>query len=463
MRSWLYLPPKPAPGAAPPPLVVRPYLGETYPKPYAEALPPGGLFANIRLMVGHGYAVLIPGLPRRRDETEPLAGLAERVLQVVDAAAARPDLAHAFDPDRLALWGHSYGGYSVLGIVAQTHRFRAAVASAPPTNLLSMWGTFQPSWRVAPEDGVWVAWPSGWVETAQGAMGGPPWTEGARYLRNSPALLADRIETPVLLFHGDQDPIPVTQSEQMFSALYRQGKTAQLVTYWGEDHLLNSPGTVRDLYARGFAWIDRFLADPVNATDGTPRGVRQARLPVADPALDDRRLQDAARPAAQDQVLGRQDLIQCAAVQQARLAEHAFQQVRAQELQAGGDHVAVEHAEVALAVARDDAIRQAVAERVAGEPPLPPVARQPEGRDAERLLDDGLGQQGIELIRGAMTAGVRARQQRVGERLGLQALGRREPLRAFEPGMAVATGPSGPAAGQPQACGRRRGLPAERS
>lgn len=272
MRSWLYLPPKPAPGAAPPPLVVRPYLGETYPKPYAEALPPGGLFANIRLMVGHGYAVLIPGLPRRRDETEPLAGLAERVLQVVDAAAARPDLAHAFDPDRLALWGHSYGGYSVLGIVAQTHRFRAAVASAPPTNLLSMWGTFQPSWRVAPEDGVWVAWPSGWVETAQGAMGGPPWTEGARYLRNSPALLADRIETPVLLFHGDQDPIPVTQSEQMFSALYRQGKTAQLVTYWGEDHLLNSPGTVRDLYARGFAWIDRFLADPVNATDGTPPG-----------------------------------------------------------------------------------------------------------------------------------------------------------------------------------------------
>ena len=268
VRSWLYLPPEPAPGP-PPPLVVRPYLGETYPKPYTLGPPPGALFANIRLMVGHGYAVLIPGLPRPRDATEPLQGLADRVLKVVDAAAARHDLKDAFDPQRLALWGHSYGGYSALGILTQTRRFRAAVASAPPTNLLSFWGTFQPSWRVSPQDGVWIAWPAGWVETAQGGMGAPPWAAPERYVRNSPALLADRIDTPVLLLHGDQDPISVSQSEQMFSALYRQGKTAALVTYWGEDHLLNSPGTVRDLYARGFAWIDTYVGGPVSAAGGT--------------------------------------------------------------------------------------------------------------------------------------------------------------------------------------------------
>jgi acetyl esterase/lipase len=283
VRSWLYLPPEPPPGPSPP-LVVRPYLGETYPRPSTPGPPPGALFANIRLMVGHGYAVLVPGLPRPRDAREPLQGLADRVLAVVDAAAARPDLKDAFDPQRLALWGHSYGGYSALGILTQTRRFRAAVASAPPTNLISFWGTFQPSWRVSPQDGVWIAWPAGWVETAQGGMGAPPWAAPKRYVRNSPALLADRIDTPVLLFHGDQDPIPVSQSEQMFSALYRQGKTAALVTYWGEDHLLNSPGTVRDLYARGFAWIDTYVGGPVSAAAGPPTAHPAAASASAGPS-----------------------------------------------------------------------------------------------------------------------------------------------------------------------------------
>ncbi|MBU1376125.1 MAG: prolyl oligopeptidase family serine peptidase [Alphaproteobacteria bacterium] len=282
VRSWLYLPPDRRPGP-PPPLIVRPYLGETYPRPYVSGPPPGALFANIRLMVGRGYAVLIPGLPRPKDGSEPLEGLADRVLAVVDAAAARPDLKNAFDPKRLALWGHSYGGYSTLGILTQTRRFRAAVVSAPPTNLLSFWGTFQPSWRVVPQDGVWIAWPTGWVETAQGGMGEPPWAAPERYVRNSPALLADRINTPVLLLHGDQDPIPVSQSEQMFSALYRQGKTASLVTYWGEDHLLNSPGTVRDLYARGFDWIDTYVGGPISGADGTPTAHPEAASASAGP------------------------------------------------------------------------------------------------------------------------------------------------------------------------------------
>jgi dipeptidyl aminopeptidase/acylaminoacyl peptidase len=257
VRSWLYLPPDSGSGA-PPPLVVRPYLGERNPVPYPEYPPPLGLTANIRTLVGHGYAVLLPSLPRAPN-AEPLEGLADRVLAIVDAVGARPDLTQAYDHQRLALWGHSYGGYSVLGILTQTQRFGAAVASSPPTNLISIWGTFQPSWRVAPEDGLWMAWPAGWTETAQGGMGGPPWADPDRYVRNSPALLADRIQTPVLLLHGDQDPIGLSQSEQMFSALYRQNKPAELVTYWGEEHGLSSPGTVRDIYARGFGWIDGHL------------------------------------------------------------------------------------------------------------------------------------------------------------------------------------------------------------
>lgn len=257
LRSWLYLPAK-RPGR-PPPLVVAPYSGAAYATPPSDADPVIGLVLNIRALVGHGYAVLVPSLPRPGGQTDPTTGLADRIQLIIDAAAVQPDLAGRFDASRTALWGHSYGGYTVMAVIGQTSRFKAAIESGGPSDLFGMWGAFQQSWRVDPGDGVWVTWSAGWVETVQGAMGSPPWGDPARYLRNSPWLSADRIVTPLLLLHGDQDPIPLTQAEMMFSALYRQGKDAVLVTYWGEGHFVCSPGNVRDLYARAFEWLDDHL------------------------------------------------------------------------------------------------------------------------------------------------------------------------------------------------------------
>jgi len=52
----------------------------------------------------------------------------------------------------------------------------------------------------------------------------------------------------------------------MFAALYRQDKDAMLVTYWGEGHLFNSPGNIRDMWRRALA----FLAERL-ALSGAPR------------------------------------------------------------------------------------------------------------------------------------------------------------------------------------------------
>jgi dipeptidyl aminopeptidase/acylaminoacyl peptidase len=107
------------------------------------------------------------------------------------------------------------------------------------------------------------------MESGQGRMGVPPWADPARYARNSPLLQADAITTPLLLAHGDQDgAVPLTQSEAMFSALYRQNKDALLVTYWGEGHYISSPGNVRDLYARVREFLDAHLALPTTAAEG---------------------------------------------------------------------------------------------------------------------------------------------------------------------------------------------------
>ncbi|MDP3748643.1 MAG: prolyl oligopeptidase family serine peptidase [Phenylobacterium sp.] len=78
---------------------------------------------------------------------------------------------------------------------------------------------------------------------------------------------ADRISAPLLLIAGDQDEVSVTQSQAMFSALYRQGKDTQLITYWGERHLISSPANLRDLYVRAFDWLGRTLTPAA----GSPR------------------------------------------------------------------------------------------------------------------------------------------------------------------------------------------------
>lgn len=255
LTSWLYLP---ARGPIRPALIVRPYLGDDYattPSPRAPVL---GLAADVRVLVGEGYAVLTPSLPLSMDNRAPLHGLAKRVIDIVDAAARQAP--GEFDPERLAIWGHSYGGYTTMGVIGQTDRFKAAISMNAPTDLIGIYGTFQPSWRISPEDGVWASWPSGWAEDSQGRMGAPPWRAAARYIENSPLFLAETIRTPVMLIHADQDPVPLTQAEEMFSALYRQNKDAVIVTYWGEGHIISSPANVRDLYRRSFEWLEHYLA-----------------------------------------------------------------------------------------------------------------------------------------------------------------------------------------------------------
>ena len=275
LTSWLYLPPRR--GGPPPGLVVKVYSGDTYREPPPLKAPVLGLMGDTRVLVGQGYAVLAPSLPRPRPVgtgPEPVEGLAERILAIVDAASRDPATAGTFDADRLALWGHSYGAYTVMAVITQTDRFKAAVAVSGYADLVSKWASLPVPHRVLQDEGVWSNYVTGGMESGQGGMGVPPWVDPARYARNSPLLRADAIHTPLFLAHGDQDGVvPITESEAMFSALYRQNKDAVLVTYWGEGHYISSPGNVRDLYARVQAFFDEHLGgrpSGVGATSASP-------------------------------------------------------------------------------------------------------------------------------------------------------------------------------------------------
>jgi len=255
VTSWLYLPAGHGPHDDRP-LIVVPYPGATHPAPPPGNAPDAMVFAaNVRVMVGAGYAVLVPSLPLGRD-AEPAEGLASAMLAAVEAAqAADPGLSKT----RLAVWGQSFGGFGALTAATQSSRFKAVISSSGASDMFSKYGAQGAHALIVPE--VWLQ-PSnmfGWAESGQGRLAGPPWADVERYARASPLLHADQVTAPVMLIAGELDGAS-SQAEEMFTALYRQGKPVELRYYLGEGHVILSPANVRDVYQSAFHFLQAALS-----------------------------------------------------------------------------------------------------------------------------------------------------------------------------------------------------------
>lgn len=232
------------------PLITVVYAGAVYsdsPPPMIRTINNASSM-NYQLLAAHGYAVLLPSMPAG---LEPYAELTKGVLPAVDKVIEEG----IADPKRLGLFGHSYGGYSVYGLVTQTNRFQAAVASAGLSDLVSIYGTFDARFRYDqfPQERLSLM---NMAETGQIRMGNPPWKDFDRYVHNSPIFYVNKIETPLMIIQGDYDMVPIQQGEEVFSALYRQNKRSQFVRYWGEGHVVEGQANVRDFWGRICRWFD---------------------------------------------------------------------------------------------------------------------------------------------------------------------------------------------------------------
>ncbi len=210
---------------------------------------------NFQLVAARGYVFLQPSIPLKPEgeADDPMLKLLKGVLPPVEKAIA---LGIA-DPERLFLMGQSFGGYAVYGLITQTHRFKAAVSLAGLANLVSLYGAFDPRFRYR-ENAHEDFFAGALMESGQTAMGNPPWKDLGRYLRNSPIFAVDRVQTPLMIIQGDLDYVPIQQGEEFFASLYRQGKRADFVRYWGEGHVLASPANIKDMWERIFAWFEEF-------------------------------------------------------------------------------------------------------------------------------------------------------------------------------------------------------------
>lgn len=229
--------------------------------------------ANPQLLTTGGYAVLSVALANEAESTRDtmFENFVTGIHAAVDATLDRyPDLPR----HRMAVIGHSFGGYTALAVAARSRRFNSYISWAGPTDLFGMWGEIMVHSLLWPEDQFTVAQSVGWTESGQAGLPGPPWTSPNQYALASPYLQADRVVDPVLLITADKDYVAQSQAERMFAALHRQGKIARMVVYWGEGHDNTSPANLRDAYVQIFDWLEETIGrDAVmpQETDAPPR------------------------------------------------------------------------------------------------------------------------------------------------------------------------------------------------
>lgn len=210
---------------------------------------------NMQIAAAHGYAVLFPSVPvTYRERKEVRIKVVNEALPAVLAATRR---GYA-DPQRLAVWGLSYGGEAVFDLLTRTDIFKAAIVSSGVSDLISAYGALDARYRYGDraEDEVELEF---LIEGGEFNLGSPPWRHRLLYIENSPVFSVNRVHTPLLITDGDLDFVSMQQSEEFFRALVRQNKPVRFVRYWGEGHGMENPANIRDYWHQAFKWLERYL------------------------------------------------------------------------------------------------------------------------------------------------------------------------------------------------------------
>ncbi len=215
---------------------------------------------NFSYYTSNGYVIFIPDIIYKTGY--PGASAFNCIVSGTQAMCDRYDF---IDRNRMGIQGQSWGGYQVAYLVTQTDMYRAAMAGAPVSNMTSAYGG--------------IRWGSGMsrafqYEQTQSRIGGNLWDKFMLYVENSPVFEADRIETPLLIMHNDNDgAVPWYQGIELFNAMRRLNKPAWMLVYNGAPHNLKRRADCKDLTVRMQQFFDYYLKDapePVWMKYGVP-------------------------------------------------------------------------------------------------------------------------------------------------------------------------------------------------
>jgi acylaminoacyl-peptidase len=215
-------------------------------------LPHGGPEANdslrfdmfTRTISGMGYVVL---QPQYRGSTgygsEFLSAIyqhfGDRAYRDVDSATDYAISQGWADPNRLAIFGWSAGGFMTSWTVTQTHRYKAAIEGAGITD----WLTF-----IWTSDVQQIDYDARWTDKDPNA-----------FFAFSAMMHAEDVTTPLLVLHGASDErVPTYQGREYFELLAARGKTTRMVTYPGSPHFPTVWEQRVDVFREIAAWLARY-------------------------------------------------------------------------------------------------------------------------------------------------------------------------------------------------------------
>ena len=226
---------------------------------YRYARPTANGF-NTSVYTSNGYAVFNPDITYKLND--PGMSAVWCMVPAVKAAIATG----VVDPKHVGIHGHSWGGYQTAFIITQTDIFAAAIAGAPLTDLISMYGVIYKNSGVT----------NGEIfESSQGRFTAGPWDNWEAYTRNSPVANARNVKTPLVILHNDKDgAVDFTQGMEYYNTLRRLQKPVVLLEYLGENHGLAKRANQKDYTVRMKEFFDSLLMGKPMAAwykEGVPR------------------------------------------------------------------------------------------------------------------------------------------------------------------------------------------------
>ena len=203
-------------------------------------------YYNIGVFTSQGYFVFEPDIiftPRQPGVS---------VVQCVVPGVKRVLQTGMIDSKRVGAVGHSWGGFDAAFLAANTQGvFAAAVAGAPLTDLVSMYGDHHWGPGIAETDHI---------ETGQERMEVPLWEDLPDYVTNSAIFTVHKMTVPLLLEEGDADgTVFWHQSVEMYNIARRAMKNVVFLVYNGEDHGLRQKKNQTDYQHRILAWFGHYL------------------------------------------------------------------------------------------------------------------------------------------------------------------------------------------------------------
>jgi dipeptidyl aminopeptidase/acylaminoacyl peptidase len=206
---------------------------------------------NPHLWAAQGYVVALPN-PRGstgfgRKYVEEISGdwggkCYEDLMAGVDYLEKLPYI----DKERMAAAGMSFGGYMINWFAVNTGRFKTLISQSGVWNLESMYTTTDELWFMECEHG------------------GPPWGKNRQsYEKHSPHRKAGNLgkfKTPMLIIQNDLDfRCPVSQGQELFTSLKRQGVEARFINFPDEYHVVVGLKNSEFWHKELFTWVKKHV------------------------------------------------------------------------------------------------------------------------------------------------------------------------------------------------------------